>query len=109
MIRMLLPAGLLFLVSCAPVRSAAPQKAFAPGELEAARQEASNAIDHIDAYRADPLSAFEGPEIAAVEGDIAALQQETDEVRFVKEARELQRDWDALVGLDETLQQESAI
>lgn len=109
MIRMLLPAGLLFLVSCAPVRSAGPQKALAPGDLDAARSAVSTAIDHIDAYRADPLAAFEGPEIAAVERDIAVLRQETDEGKFVEEARVLERDWEALVGLDETLQQESAI
>lgn len=109
MIRMLLPACLVVLISCAPLRSTAPRKALAPGELDAARSEASTAIDHIDAYRADPLAAFEGPEIAAVERDIAVLQQDTDEAKFVEEARTLERDWEALVGLDETLQQESAI
>jgi len=105
----LLMASLLLLTSCTAARVALPKSAVAPGALETAESEAATAITHIGAYTTDPLSAYEGPEIGAILGDIASIQQEDNDVNFVAEAGTLKRDWDALLALDQLLQQEDAI
>lgn len=109
MIRMLLLVSLLPLTSCATARIIPAHAGMAPEPLELAESDASIAITQIGAYTADPLSRFEGPEIAAVQRDIVTLREESVEAAFVKEATILEQDWETLVGLDEVLQQESAI
>jgi hypothetical protein len=109
MIKLLWPACLLLLTSCAAARATPPKAAIAPEALDAARSIVTSAAAHIDAYVDDPLSAFEGPEIEAVKRDIAAMEDETEDAKFIEEAKALEQDWDALVGLDKVLQRECAI
>jgi|GEM_PF-4984234 len=109
MIRMLLPGSLLLLTFCGTAVGTPAQTDLPRGALEQAESDASAAITQISAYTADPLSRFEGPEIAAVQRDIATLREAGDDAAFVKEATILEQDWKTLVGLDEVLQQESAI
>jgi len=109
MIRMLLPGSLLLLTFCGTAVGTPAQPDLPRDTLEQAEADASAAITQISAYTADPLSRFEGPEIAAVQRDIATLREAGDDAAFVKEATILEQDWKTLVGLDEVLQQESAI
>ncbi len=109
MISTLLLASLLLIAADATAPAVAVQTDSVSSALEQAESDVSSVIALIDAYSADPLSRFEAPEIAAVQRDIATIRKESDEAAFVAEATVLERDFETLVGLDEVLQQESAI
>jgi hypothetical protein len=65
--------------------------------------------DKMPLWDADAIAKYERAEIAAVKADIAMAQQEEDKNAFLEDVTRLQKDWDALVALDEMLKKESLI
>lgn len=75
-------------------------------ELNAAQDSAQFIMAHLHAYTGDELSRYETAEIAAVERDIRAARSETNTFLFIEEVRQMETDWDRLVGLDQMLEKE---
>jgi hypothetical protein len=107
-LRLPILAHLVLLAGCsahvASVRTPIP-----PDELASAKSWASTIAKAFPAYKADPISRYEQPEILNVERDIASMQDETDDALFIEEVALLKKDWGILVALDNVMQQESVI
>jgi hypothetical protein len=103
-------AHLLLLGGCAVQRAAPIAKiSLPPDALDSAKSWAFTIVRAFPAYREDPISKYEQSEILNVERDIASIQNETDDALFIEEVALLKKDWNILVALDNTLQQESVI
>lgn len=106
-LRASLAAHLLFLAGCSV--HVAVKVPPARDVLESAKSWAYTIVQAFPAYRADPISRYEQPEILNVERDIVSMQDESDGALYVEEVELLKKDWGILVALDNTLQQESVI
>ena len=96
---------LFYLFGCArPKPSVVP---LAPDVLDAARDSVLAIVQALPSFLADSLAKFEQPKIRQVQRDIASIQDETDDARFVEKAGRLREDWGVLVALDNKLQKES--
>jgi hypothetical protein len=95
--------------SSLPDRPAARDAAIHQHQLSATRAQASAILKALPSYRQDRLSTFEGPEIAAVERDLVAVEDDDGDAGLRTQVQKLQTDWDSLVGLDEILQREHLI